>query len=80
MEPTTLCPDCNGELELGFVPDVTMFKALQLSWHRGTPDDKTFLEFLKYGPSVKYDRSQLLPIRAYRCQNCGLLRLFADET
>ncbi len=79
MTQTTKCPDCDGEMELGFIPDVSMGAALQTSWHRGIPDDKTILDFLKYGPGVKYDRSQLLAVRAYRCKHCGLLRLYANE-
>ena len=79
MTQPSRCADCDGELEVGFIPDVSMGAALQTAWHRGVPDDKTILDYLKFGPGVKYDRSQLLPVRAFRCKACGLLRLYAND-
>ena len=78
MDLSQTCTGCGAELEIGFIPDVSMAVALKLSWHRGEPDDKTMLDFLKYGPGVKYDRSQLIAIRALRCTKCGLLKLYAN--
>ena len=71
------CVDCGAELEDGFILDVSMAAGFKSSWHPGKPDDKTILDFLKYGPGVKHDRSQLIPIRALRCTKCGLLNLYA---
>ncbi len=73
------CADCGAEMEIGFIPDLSMATAFRSSWHRGEPDDKTILDFLKYGPGVKYDRSQLIPVRALRCTKCGLLKLYANS-
>jgi len=80
MNEAQKCSDCGGELETGFVPDVSMATAFKSSWHRGEPDDKTILDFLKYGPGVKYDRSKLIAIQAFRCTQCGLLKMYANHS
>ena len=77
MDQAQKCTDCAGELETGFIPDITLGAALQTSWHRGEPDDKTMLDYLKHGPGVKYERSQLIAVRALRCKQCGVLKLYA---
>lgn len=79
MSQPQACSDCGGELEIGILPDVSMAAALQSAWHRGEPDDKTILDYLKLGPGVKYERSQLIPIRALRCTNCGVLAMYAKS-
>ena len=79
MDPGQSCAECGAELEIGFIPDVSMPTAFKSSWHRGEPGDKTMLDYLKQGPGgVKYDRSQLIAIRALRCTKCGLLKLYAN--
>ncbi len=72
------CADCGEELEAGFIPDISLATAFKSSWHRGEPDDKTMLDFLKYGPGVKFDRSHLIAIQALRCTKCGLLKFYAN--
>ncbi len=38
MNSPRQCADCGGELEMGFVPDVSVTVAQQSSWHRGEHD------------------------------------------
>ena len=79
MERTQKCSECGGELETGFVPDVSIATPFKTSWHRGEPDEKKrILDFMQYGPDVKYDRSQLIAIQTFRCTQCGLLKMYAN--
>ncbi len=80
MALSQTCADCGAELEIGFIPDLSLAAVFKSSWHPGEPGDKTILDFLKYGPGVKYDRSQLIAIRALRCTKCGLVKLYANPT
>ena len=69
------CPDCNQNMDAGFIPDFSYAQVLQMLWHPGTPEDQRFLG-LKTG-SVKIDRSEARKIIAYRCPGCGLVRSYA---
>ncbi|MDH3592402.1 MAG: PF20097 family protein [Planctomycetota bacterium] len=69
------CPECRERMEEGFVPDATYGQTLQAHWMPGSPEKATFFG-VKLG-STKIDRKQMLPIRAYRCKRCGLVRHYA---
>lgn len=71
-EPT--CADCDVAMELGFVPDLSSGAVQQMCWHRGDADPFRLLG-RKLG--VKVDQKELVPIIAYRCNNCGVLRFYA---
>ena len=79
MDINQECTDCEAELENGFILDISVATAFKASWHRGEPDDKTILDFLRYGPGIKHDHSKLLAIQALRCTKCGLLKLYANQ-
>jgi hypothetical protein len=76
---TKKCSDCGGTLESGFVPDMSYGAAFQSSWHAGEPDEKSMLDYLKFGQGIKYDRTQLILIEAWRCCDCGLLKFYANN-
>jgi hypothetical protein len=64
----TRCSECGGEMEVGFLVDVTDSRTLQQRWARG-PVVKSWI----LGVKVK----QSLLIETHRCKNCGLLKSYA---
>ncbi len=65
------CPDCSTEMTPGFMPDdLNMFGSNQSAWVEGQP-----VESLTRG--VKLSGMLSFPITAFRCGQCGLLRLYA---
>ncbi len=72
MKQTHTCPDCHEEMECGFIPD-HYAQTIRSHWHPGSGTDKTFVG------NLKLDRSSMIPIVAFRCPKCGLLRQFASK-
>ena len=72
MDPTRCCPDCNVEMEIGFVPD-HYAQIIQSHWHPGTATEKTFTG------NLKLDKDSMIPITAIRCPECGLLKQYASK-
>lgn len=70
------CPDCGTAMERGFVPDFAYGAITQMVWHRGEPESSRILG-MKTG-SVKVDKKEFVPITAYRCTGCGVLRFYAQ--
>ncbi len=69
---TMQCPKCKGEMVQGFVADYTSgVAALVASWHAGQPKKKLV-------GHTKAPRAKGVPMRAYRCQGCGFVELYAD--
>ncbi|HCS55157.1 PF20097 family protein [Rubinisphaera sp.] len=79
------CSDCNEPMELGFIPDASNMIVMQTQWHPGTPKDVKFLGFNpptfmgKEVPAIYHDAEQMLPISAYRCSRCGILKFIANK-
>lgn len=74
MQPDrTRCPECGGEMEVGFIPDFTYGSVLPQRWCPGTPQ-KSWLGSLKV--NWKTCRS----VQTDRCTSCGLLRSYASST
>ena len=69
------CPDCGKGMEKGFVPDFAYAAIAQMVWHRGEPEPSRLLG-IKTG--VKVDKKEFVPITAYRCTGCGVLRFYAQ--
>jgi hypothetical protein len=61
-------------MEEGFIPDATYGAILQSHWYPGEPDER---KFLGISTGAKIEKSEMLPIEAYRCSRCGVLRLYA---
>ena len=76
MHDRRKCPDCAEPMVEGFVPDSTYGAILQTHWYEGTPEETTFLG-LPTGLAV--DRKNMVAIQAWRCAECGLVRLYADR-
>ena len=74
MTDQLACSDCGQALELGFIPDATYGAVAQSHWHAGEPEEARVFG-IKAG--VKADWSQTIPITAYRCTGCGLLKFHA---
>jgi len=68
------CTDCGTPMEEGFIPDLNHAAIAQTTWHRGKPEPTRFLG-IKTG--VKVDKKEFVPITAYRCTSCGVLRFYA---
>jgi DNA-directed RNA polymerase subunit RPC12/RpoP len=64
------CPECGSAMEEGFIPDMTWGGVLPSAWHPGQPQ-RAWLT------GVKYKAEQIVPLTAYRCTKCGLLKLYA---
>lgn len=72
MQPDAArCPECGGEMEQGFIPDVAEGKTLQQQWVRGEPRRKWWV----LGIYIKAGEAQR--VETYRCKNCGLLKSYA---
>jgi hypothetical protein len=77
MTSTPHCPDCKIEMALGFIPDATVGSFQTTQWHAGEATDTRLLG-LPMGTEVKPDK--MSPITAYRCTDCGLVRLYAHSS
>ncbi len=71
------CPDCQIGMEVGFLPDRGYNETHRASWHRGV--DADLKSFDSWKAAKVYFENETLPIKAYRCPECGLLRLYANE-
>lgn len=76
---TRRCPDCDGEMEDGFVPDFSYATVKQTCWHPGKPEGLTFFGMKGVDPSIKCDPEKIIPITTYRCRECHVLRAYADK-
>ena len=81
MRANPRCPDCEADLEPGFVPDISYgsksHSFYQTCWHPGTAEEQRFLG-LRTG-AVKIDKSAAIKLIAYRCPNFGLVRQYANR-
>ena len=69
MAQNLRCQECQAEMEIGFVPD-HYAQIIQSRWHPGLANSKTFVG------NLKLDTTAMIPITAYRCPKCGLLKHF----
>jgi hypothetical protein len=67
------CPKCKGEMVHGFVPDHSQAHRLIGHWHEGRPKKSFFY-------STKAPTTKGIPIGAYRCNSCGYLEFYANES
>ncbi len=69
------CPECGSSMEKGFIPDSAHGPSVHKSkWHRGEPGE---MKFLGMPLGMKTDSEAMYDITAYRCTECGLIRLYA---
>lgn len=67
----TSCPDCGGALEAGTLVDYGLSTARPSEWTDGA------LSASIWTGGVKNERR--LEVTALRCEDCGLLRLYAQQ-
>ena len=77
MSETKKCPDCDSKMEIGFLPDSQNTVHFSTMWHPGEAVLGTVLGMKTGG--VKIDRYQQLQTVAYRCPQCGLVRIYAEN-
>jgi hypothetical protein len=67
----TQCPECKGEMEVGFIADVSEGSVLQQKWVRGMPKKRWI-------GGLKVDRKNCVLVQANRCKSCGFLKFYAQ--
>ena len=72
MEPTTVCPKCNGKLVEGFIPDSNPGMVFVNTWVEGPPE-KSFIRGTKIEGKRRFYAS------TYRCEKCGYLESYARD-
>ena len=77
MNESKQCPDCDGTMETGFILDHGRHIALQSSWYPGIPEKGKLFGLKMNGLGVVYDPGKGLPVTAFRCTQCGLVRLYS---
>ncbi len=66
------CPDCRTALEGGFLLDRTDSGSIQATWVEGPPEGSVWT-------GLKLKGRRQLPLYAWRCPRCALVRFFAPE-
>ena len=72
MEPTNVCPKCNGPMTEGFIFDQTQGAVFVNSWVEGHPE-QSFLHGIKIGGKRRFN------VATYRCEQCGYLESRAND-
>jgi hypothetical protein len=62
-------------MDEGFIHDYTGGADFQLTWLPGTPQ---IIKWTKVYQLKRIDRTEAIPITAYRCSNCGYLESYAN--
>ena len=65
------CPKCEGEMEQGFILDISQAGGLVSRWAAGTPQ-KSFWTGTKAVPE-----ESIIQIGTFRCASCGFLESYA---
>jgi len=63
-------------MDIGFIVDKGKID-IQSAWQPGTPEDATIFGMKVGGGAATYDDRKDVPISAFRCNECGQLKLFA---
>lgn len=64
------CPKCQGEMEEGFIADVTYGGVVASKWVEGPPEKS-------FWTGVRTKDKEQVQISTYRCTNCGYLESYA---
>lgn len=68
----TVCPKCSGEMERGFVLDMSHAARLVSQWGRGAPQKSFWM-------ATKAPDDATVPIGTFRCATCGFLESYARD-
>jgi hypothetical protein len=77
MTEVIKCPDCKVAMKEGFMTDFAFNRTIEVLWHPGKVESSTFLG-IRQG-AMEFDRTKFLPIVAFRCPECGLVRTYAID-
>jgi hypothetical protein len=78
MNAEPVCAECGIPLALGFLPDSTVGPVKLGHWHPGPARSERYVGLDTFDErNVKTEWERAIPIRAYRCPKCGLLKLYA---
>jgi hypothetical protein len=66
------CMKCNGQMEQGFVMDMSDGLRLVSQWAAGAPMKSFWL-------GTKLPKEKLVPIGVFRCATCGYLESYARD-
>jgi len=64
------CSECSGEMEVGFMTDVSNGTVLQQEWARGFP-------VKRWWGGLKVKEEDCLLVETRRCKSCGYLKCYA---
>jgi len=64
------CPDCGGDMTLGFILDMTYGGQLVPRWVKGSPEKSMWTV-------IKAKGKECRSVDTYRCVKCGLLKSYA---
>jgi hypothetical protein len=64
------CPKCDGQMERGFVMDMTYGGRLVSQWSAGAPVRSLWL-------GTRVPEEKQVPIGVFRCASCGFLEAYA---
>jgi hypothetical protein len=73
MERNLVCSECGGDMQVGFIPDMAYGAVLMLSWVEGKPKKSFWTKIQNDFASRKNHY-----VTAYRCDRCGLLKLYTE--
>ena len=76
MKKIPKCKQCNIDFEEGYIPDYSYASAFKSMWVKGEPDEHKFLG-IKIGGIEPPKIKEGIPIKAYRCSECGLIEFYA---
>lgn len=74
MAINTICSECGGTMQEGYILDITPSGRVQSSWIEGQPETSFLHGFL----TTK--GKQAFYTIAYRCKSCGFLKFYAGPT
>jgi predicted nucleic-acid-binding Zn-ribbon protein len=66
------CPKCDGQMEQGFILDMTYGGRVVSKWAAGAPIKSVW-------SGTKLPEEKLIPVGAFRCASCGYLESYARD-
>ena len=73
MNEPVKCLRCHAPMEAGYVADLTHGGYQQENWSAGEPKSSFWF-------GLKVDTDHSIPVRTFRCPNCGYLESYAVQT
>ena len=74
--PVVNCPDCDVRMEIGCLPELTKSSVGLTNFLPGIPPEEKLFGLIKTG-GIVVDWKTAIPVAAFRCPKCGLLKSYA---